>query len=105
MKRLYTLILPVLIATGAYAQSGRVLNIDSCYVWAKQNYPLLKEHNVIQQTRDFTVQNAWRGYIPQLNVNGQATYQSETTNFADVFGSLPPALASSMKFPTYSKDQ
>ena len=89
----------------SYGQSGKAVTIDSCYAWAKQNYPLLKQYKVIEQTRAFTVQNAYRGYIPQINVMGQATYQSETTNFADVFGSLPPQFAGLIKFPSYSKDQ
>ena len=104
MKKFFTvlLVLPFLISA---AQSDKAIVIDSCYVWAKQNYPLLKEYNVIEQTRQFTVQNAFRNYIPQLNVTGQATYQSETTNFADVFGSLPPQFANLANFPKYSKDQ
>ena len=104
MKKILTVLL-LLPFMASFGQSGKAVNIDSCYVWAKQNYPLLKQYNVIEQTKNFTVENAWRGYIPQLNVNGQATYQSETTNFADVFGSLPPAFAGLIKFPTYSKDQ
>ena len=101
MKKIFTLILllPVI------ASFGQAVNIDSCYAWARLNYPLLKQYNVIEQTKAFTVQNAFRNYIPQLNVSGQATYQSETTNFADVFGSLPPNLPFTLNFPKYSKDQ
>jgi len=104
MKKIFTFLflLPVL---GSFGQTGKTVNIDSCYVWAKQNYPLLKQYDVIEQTKNFTIENAWRGYIPQLNVSGQATYQSETTNFADVFGNLPPQFAGLIKFPNYSKDQ
>ena len=101
MKKIFTLILllPVI------ASFGQAVNIDSCYAWARLNYPLLKQYNVIEQTKAFTVQNAFRNYIPQLNGSGQATYQSETTNFADVFGSLPPNLPFTLNFPKYSKDQ
>ena len=104
MKKILTLVLwlPFMVS---FAQGEKAVNIDSCYAWAKQNYPLLKQYNVIEQTKTFTVQNAFRNYIPQLNVSGQATYQSETTNFADVFGSLPPQFAGVIKFPNYSKDQ
>src|ERR1700719_1758360 len=104
MKRILTPIL-LLVATLSYGQNGKPLTIDSCYAWARQNYPLLKQYKVIEQTKNFTVQNAWRGYIPQINANGQATYQSEVVNFADVFGSLPPQFAGLIKFPSYSKDQ
>jgi outer membrane protein TolC len=105
MKRVKTLLFLLLMALAAGAQNGRVISIDSCYAWARQNYPLLSQYNVIEQTKKFTLENAWRGYIPQINASGQATYQSETTNFADVFGSLPPQFAAVIKFPNYSKDQ
>lgn len=104
MKRILTTVF-VLSALFSMAQSPATLNIDSCYAWAKQNYPLLKQHDIIDQTRDFTIKNAYRGYIPQINVSGQATYQSQTTNFADVFSGSPIPGLSSIKFPVYSKDQ
>jgi outer membrane protein TolC len=105
MKKIFTLIL-LLPFMASFAQSDKTINIDSCYAWARQNYPLLKQYNVIEQTKSFTIQNAWRGYLPQLNVSGQATYQSEVVNFKDVFGSLAsnPAFAN-IPFPVYSKDQ
>src|SRR5580693_3054633 len=106
MKRFFTLFL-LLIAAVSYGQGARTLTIDSCYAWARQNFPLLKQQHIIEETRNFTVQNAWRNYIPQLNVMGQATYQSETTNFKDAFGALSTAIPgfSNIKFPVYSKDQ
>lgn len=104
MRKIFTWILMLpLLAT--FGQGETALNIDTCYVWARENYPLLKEYNVIELTKSYTIQNAWRGYIPQLNLSGQATYQSEVVNFADVFGSLPPQFANVIKFPSYSKDQ
>ena len=102
MKRIITLFF---LAAALHLSAQKALTIEQCYDLARQNYPLLKQHDLIQKTKDFTLQNAWRGYIPQINVNGQATYQSETTNFADVFGSLPPQFAGLIKFPQYSKDQ
>ena len=79
MKRIITLFF---FAAAVHLSAQKSLTIEQCYDLARQNYPLLKQHDLIQKTKDFTLQNAWRGYIPQINVNGQATYQSETTNFA-----------------------
>ena len=105
--KFYTTLLLILITMAAGAQGGKALTIDSCYVWAKQNYPLLKQHDVIQKTKDFTMQNAWRVYIPQLNVAGQVTYQSQTTQFSDAFGSISAVFPqfANIQFPKYSKDQ
>ena len=100
MKRIITLFF---FAAAVHLSAQKSLTIEQCYDLARQNYPLLKQHDLIQKTKDFTLQNAWRGYIPQINVNGQATYQSETTNFADVFKGA--SLPFTIKFPQYSKDQ
>ena len=100
MKRIITLFF---LAAALHISAQKSLTIEQCYDLARQNYPLLKQHDLIQKTKDFTLQNAWRGYIPQINVNGQATYQSETTNFADVFKGA--SLPFTIKFPVYSKDQ
>jgi outer membrane protein TolC len=37
---------------------------------------------LIEKTRDFTVENAAKGYFPQVTVAGQATYQSDVVAFA-----------------------
>lgn len=102
MKRIITI---TFLAAALHLSAQKSLTIEQCYDLARQNYPLLKQHDLIQKTKDFTLQNAWRGYIPQINVNGQATYQSETTNFKDVFGSTGITLPPNAKFPVYSKDQ
>jgi outer membrane protein TolC len=103
MKRFITLIF---LAAALHLSAQKSLTIEQCYDLARQNYPLLKQHDLIQKTKDFTLQNAWRGYIPQINVNGQATYQSETTNFSDLFGGGPIVFGGHViQFPTYSKDQ
>jgi outer membrane protein TolC len=103
MRHIITIIF---LAATLQLSAQKSLTIDQCYAMAKQNYPLVKQRDLIQKTKDYTIQNAWRGYIPQLIVNGQATYQSQTTNFGDAFGSLASnPLFANMKFPVYSKDQ
>ena len=101
----YFVALTLLISVGlSYGQNEKPLTIDSCYLWARENYPMIKERGIILQTKQFTLENAWRGYIPQLNVNAQATYQSETANYGSLFATLPPQFAGEIHFPTYSKD-
>lgn len=104
MKRFITLIF---LLAALHLSAQKPLAIEQCYTLARQNYPLLKQHDLIEKTRDFSLRNAWRGYIPQINANGQATYQSEVVNFADVLGGLTSILPPGTKiaFPVYSKDQ
>ena len=76
------------------------LTIDSCYRMAKQNYPLIKKQGLIAGSRRYSLENASKLYLPQLTVNGQATYQSQTISFSDALPPIPGA-----SFPTIDKDQ
>lgn len=55
------------------------LTLDKVNELAKQNYPLIKQQDLINRTRDITVENLQKNFLPQFSLNGQATYQSEVT--------------------------
>jgi outer membrane protein TolC len=61
-----------------YAQTQSI-TLDSCYVLAKKNYPLIKQYELIAKSNEYTLENIAKGYLPQMNINGQATYQSDVT--------------------------
>src|SRR5579862_4587025 len=75
------------------------LEIRDAYQLARKNYPMVKEKDLIRKTKDYSVSNAAKGWLPALNVNGQATYQSDVTNFP--FKIPIPGFS----LPSYSKDQ
>lgn len=60
---------------GVYGQ----LTVEACHEKARANYPLVKQYGLIEQTRDYTVSNAARGYLPRFSLSAKATYQSEVT--------------------------
>ena len=66
----------ILVGT-AMAQS---LNIDSCYVFATRNYPLIKQYELIEKTKEYTLSNAGKAYLPQVSLTAIEGY---------VFGDLP----------------
>ncbi len=76
------------------------LTIEECYKLAKQNYPLIKKHDLIVKATNYSLENTSKLYLPQFTVNGQATYQSQTINFSDALPPIP-----GIKFPALSKDQ
>ncbi len=78
----------------AHAQS---LTIEECYTLAAQNYPLVKQRELITKSNEYSLQNLSKGYLPQLTVVGQATYQSKVTQV--------PIELPGMTVPTLSKDQ
>jgi outer membrane protein TolC len=66
-------------ATGAQEQPLKTISLEDCYKLAKQQYPLIQQSDLIDKTRNYSVENAGRGYLPQVSFNGQGTYQSAVT--------------------------
>lgn len=69
------------VTSSCFAQT---ISIDSAYKWVEQNYPLIKKANLINQSEAYSLANLAKGYLPQLNAYGQATYQSAVTNISGV---------------------
>ncbi|HYG37221.1 MAG TPA: TolC family protein [Cytophagales bacterium] len=80
----------------ASAQTKSV-TLDTCYALAEQNYPLTKQRTLISKSREYSIQNISKGYLPQFSIHGQATYQSDVTQI--------PIELPGMEIPTVSKDQ
>ncbi|WP_461533131.1 TolC family protein [Sinomicrobium sp.] len=85
----------------AYAQSG--LTLEECYRLARENYPALKKMDLVAKSASYTVRNTNKKFLPQFNIAGQASYQSQVVEYADLLGGV----SSSMEFtpPEFSKDQ
>lgn len=79
---------------------AQVLTIEECFTLARQNYPLIKQYDLIVRSSRYSVENAGKLYLPQLTVSGQASYQSQTIDFGDVLPPLP-----GLHPPELSKDQ
>ncbi|MCF0071002.1 TolC family protein [Dyadobacter sp. CY261] len=75
------------------------LTIREAYQLARKNYPMIRQLGLIEKTRDYSISNAAKGYLPQFSVQGQATYQSAVTEFK-----LPVSIPG-VEFPTINKDQ
>ncbi|HXR80375.1 MAG TPA: hypothetical protein VN763_05630, partial [Saprospiraceae bacterium] len=60
-----------------YIYSQATLSIDSCYVWAKANYPLIKQFDLVERSKAYNLNTASEGKQPQISFTGSATYQSE----------------------------
>ncbi|MEZ2337398.1 TolC family protein [Mucilaginibacter sp. RCC_168] len=98
MKKNILLIVPLLSTVlMCRAQSADQLTLSDCYKLALQNYPQVKQRELIAKTADYTIENIQKGYLPQLNINGQATYQSAVTAI--------PIKLPGINIPTLSKDQ
>jgi outer membrane protein TolC len=77
MKRIFFIL--GLYAVGVHAVAQQSLTIEDCYTQARENYPLVKQRDLISKSNNYSLANASKGYLPQLNVFGQASYQSDVT--------------------------
>lgn len=79
------------------------LALEECYRLAKDNYPAVKKMDLVARTADYTVKNANKKFLPQFNVTGQATYQSQVVDYNDLLNGNSSPLGFTP--PTFSKDQ
>ena len=97
-KFLVTILLcSVFSGSALYGQKVETLSVENAYMLARKNYPLIKQRDLITKTKDFTVSNAAKGYLPSFSVKGQATYQSTVTDF--------PFEVPGIHIPQFNKDQ
>ena len=88
----------VLMMQLGYSQPAlTTLNLEKAYQLARENYPLIKQKDLIARSAFLTIENIRTAFLPQLSVNGQASYQSDVTSI-----SIP---IPGFKFSPLSKDQ
>lgn len=90
-----TLLLIIGILTIGFVNAQ--INIEQCYLWAKENYPMIKQHELINKTEQFNLSNANKNYLPQLVLSAKASYQSTVTKL--------PITIPGVDIPSISKDQ
>lgn len=57
--------------------------LEECQRAAEQNYPLIRQYDLIEKTTNLTVANIGKEWLPQVSASAQATYQSDFTEFPD----------------------
>lgn len=75
MKRMNVCL--VLAAMGVGIGANAQTTLDECISLAFENYPQVQEMSLIEKTKDLDLKNAAFAWIPQLNVSGKATWQSQ----------------------------
>ncbi len=91
-KLLFLLFLPVQLV---FAQQP--VTLEECYQLTRENYPNLEKAELLQEITALNKENIKTNHLPQVTLNGQATYQSDVTK-VDI--SMP-----GVSIPSVSKDQ
>jgi len=84
MKRILFTAFIVVGCCCAYSQ----VTLEDCQKWAKENYPLIKQYDLVSKSTDYTVSNAQHAWLPQLTFSAQAMYYSTVTEFPDEMSAL-----------------
>lgn len=80
MKHITAFFILMLLPILAQAQT---VTLNECQRLAQENYPLIKQYDLIRQTTDYTVSNISKGWLPQISAMAQATYQSDVMTLPD----------------------
>ena len=91
-----------LLALLACCHCAAQLTIEECYAKARDNYPTAKQYGLIDKAEAYNISNAAKGYLPQIVLAAQATYQSDVTKLPFDESLLAPM---GISIPTLSKDQ
>ena len=104
MKQLIlNILLLICLPIGVFGQS---ITLDECQTKAKANYPLVKQYDLIEQTAQYNISNANKGYLPQLTLSAKATYQSDVTQIPAVLSQTLSTIAKKdISFQSLSKNQ
>lgn len=73
------------------------VTLERCKELARDNYPVIKQYGLVEQSRRLTVENAAKAWLPQAVVSGTASYQSDVTTI--------PVDIPGVDIPTIGKDQ
>lgn len=76
-KSLWLSALCLLVSLSSFAQDYTTL--DQVLNAASSHYPLVQQRDLVEQSKDFNLAALNRAFLPQLSINGQATYQSDVT--------------------------
>ena len=88
----------IMMATAIQAQT-----LEECQLAAEKNYPMIKQYDLISQTTQLTVRNIQKGWLPQIAIAAQATYQSDVTSWPESMKATFQQFGINMK--GLSKDQ
>jgi len=99
MKRIVFLLGSLIIQAIVYGQSDTVTLYD-CYRMAETTFPLARQAGMLEKSNELKIKNLNKNWLPQLNLNGSASLQSDVTELKLNL----PAQFPSIQFPQISKD-
>jgi outer membrane protein TolC len=66
------------------------ITLDHCLSQAIANHPLFDQYELLNSSSDLKIKNLNKNYLPDMNINGDAHYQSNVTEIPTVIPSFAP---------------
>lgn len=92
MKQLIAILLAMPLQL--FSQPLQKLTLEQAYELSAKNYPAVKQKDLVKQTAAISIGNLQKGFLPQVSISGQASYQSDVTKIDISFPGFsfnPPA--------------
>lgn len=101
MRSKKILLLMGLIWLNCMHASAQIITLNEIQKKAEANYPAIARYDIIEKTKNFSIANANRGFLPQGTLSAQTTWQSDVTQI-DIHmpEGMPP-----LEIPVPDKDQ
>jgi outer membrane protein TolC len=100
MKRITLLLLLIPGYVTVRAQIPDTVTLDYCYQLVQKNFPLSRQAGLMDKASQLRTLNLNKNWLPQMNINGSATLQSDVTTIGLNLPSSFPAIS----YPVVSKD-
>ena len=85
------------------AQQSTTITLQNCYQKVETNYPLVKQYNLLQIAQQYNIDNLAKGYLPQIQLAAQASYQSDVTRIPNVFPNVQIDPLSKDQYKVYAE--
>lgn len=79
MKRLFIIVITLFSLNGT-CQHADTLTLETCYDSALASYPLIRQQALERKAYELQLKALNTNYFPSMNLNGQASYQSDVTS-------------------------
>ncbi len=76
---------------------SQAITLEECQSLAQDNYPLLKQYDVLDKVTEYTVDNIAKGWFPQISASAQATLQNRVAALPEQLTTILTEMGGNLK--------
>jgi len=90
MKKKILLLVAGISCFAIASGQDKPVTLDYCLSQAEANHPLFDQYDLLASSSGLKIKNLNRNYLPEMNINGDAHYQSTVTEVPTVVAAFAP---------------